>query len=133
MQCITPYIKNSSVSKKTLRRFVSTLPGKGLKDFSHFKISPRATKHSRREHTARELRVERACVISFTHLCLGLPGGLFPAGLPHQNPVHIYIPPLPVTYPANIIFHYLLTHLGGDRNYETSHEAIFCKQYCSQL
>ena len=37
----------------------------------------------------------RSILILFSHLCLGLPSGLFPSGFPHQNPV--YASPLPHT------------------------------------
>jgi hypothetical protein len=102
---------------KLFRRFVSALSGKGLKDVFSFQNFSEGNKTlCRRHHTARELRVERACAISFTCLRLGLPGGLFPAGPPHQNPVLIYIPPYMSPWPASIIFHFMLTSLYGDIN-----------------
>ena len=78
----------------------------------------------RRQHIARELRVQLVCVISFTHLRLGLPGGLFPAGPPHQNPVLIYIPPTPLTCHMARQYHLPLfvdPLAWGHTDYETSH------------
>jgi hypothetical protein len=38
-----------------------------------------------------------------THLCLGLPSGLFPSFLSHQYPICIHLCPIRATCPAHLI------------------------------
>jgi hypothetical protein len=44
-----------------------------------------------------------------SHLCLGLPSGLFPSGYPHQNSENAYPIPIHTTCPANLIQLYFIT------------------------
>ena len=44
------------------------------------------------------------CILTLSsHLRLGLSTGLFPAGFPHQNPVHVSPLPIHATCPAHLI------------------------------
>ena len=44
-----------------------------------------------------------------SHLCLGLPSGLFPSGFPHQNPVYASLLPIRATCPTHLILLHFIT------------------------
>jgi len=53
----------------------------------------------------------RSIIILSSHLCLGLPSGLFPSGFPTKTPYIPLFSPIPATYPAHLILLNLITQI----------------------
>jgi hypothetical protein len=92
--------------------------GTNSRTFQHFMEPKYSLPCSKEPFTSTYSEPDRSILILFTHLCLGLPSGLFPSGFPTNILYAFLFSPIRATYPALLILLGLIILIVLDEGYK---------------
>ena len=72
----------------------------------------------------------RSILILSSHLCLGLPSGLFPSGFPNKTPYKPLLSPICATCPTHLILLDLITQIIFDEEYRSLSSSLCSFLHC---